>query len=135
MKYFIICLIGLSLVGCTKEEKKSDPFKSIACGIGKTIGAGIASGIATKLECKKPQAIEDTLVGVLESAKICDKQAQSFSLMSEGATANGFMCESIGNLFLAGLVQGAVPKEWECNPIATKKELELVIAVACAKIQ
>lgn len=134
MKYLIIALVALSITACSKDEPKKDPFKAIACGIGKTIGAGIASGIATKLECKKPEAIQDTLVGVLESAKICDKQPQGFSLMSE-ASPNAFMCESIGNMFLAGMVQGAVPKEWECNPLATKKELELVIAVACSKIK
>jgi len=129
MKIIVALAVLVSLTACTQQEpSKPDPFRDIACSIGKTVGAVVAVGIQEQLACKNLAAISDSIQDGLVIIKVCDKMPKL--ILSGNPVCMGLMAAMANTVFAAG-----VPADWQCEGGPSKQRALEVVQKLCEKVK
>lgn len=112
-----LLILPLFLFGCTKDS-------SPVCEISKIVADTVGKEVAVQLDCKKPQAVVDSLFKQLEEWKVCSP------------TQQGPIGEIICPRIVDSVVSGAfkqIPAAWECSGGALKDQAKQQLLDMCKK--
>lgn len=128
MKIIVALAVLVSLTACSKDESKPDPFRDIACSVGKTVGAVVAVGIQEQLACKNIGAITGSIEDALVMIRVCDPLPKM--ILSGNPLCMSLMAAMANTVFATG-----VPADWQCEGGPSKQRALEVVQKLCERVK